>query len=100
MKEKGRPQKPRIIEKAPKIVQFSPRGKPGRPDEIELNLDQFEALRLADFEGLGQIEGAKRMGISRASFGRILRGSRKIVANALVNGKIIRITGGVVKLEQ
>ena len=91
MKPKGRPKKIRYIKKMPKILQFSPRGKPGRPEEIDLTLDQFEAIKLADFDGFEQSKGAHVMGISRPSFGRILRGARKRVADALVNGKIIRI---------
>ncbi len=98
MKPKGRPKKTRIIKRDPKIVQFSPRGRPGRPDEIGLELDQLEALRLADYQGMNQEEGANSMGISRASFGRILREARKRVANAIVNGKIIRIFGGKVSV--
>lgn len=93
---RGRKNKVRYIQKMPKIAQFSPRGKAGRPDEIELRVDQFEAIKLADFQGYNQSEGAQLMGLSRASFGRILREGRKIIANALVNGKIIRIRiGGV-----
>ncbi|MFH1360795.1 MAG: DUF134 domain-containing protein [Candidatus Omnitrophota bacterium] len=91
MKPKGRPKKQRKIEYQPSILQFSPRGKPGRPDEIELSLDQFEALRLADFKGLDQRSGAEAMQTSRPTFGRILREARKKVSDALVNGKIIRI---------
>jgi len=96
MKPRGRPQKVRIIENKPKIEQFSPRGKPGRPDEVQLNLDQYEAMKLADFNGLDQVDGAKKMGISRASFGRILREARARVSDAIINGKIIRIFGGKV----
>ena len=91
MKPKGRPKKIRFVEKMPKILQFSPRGKPGRPEEVELKIDQLEALRLADFMNLDQSQGAKALGVSRASFGRILRQARKLVADALSNGKIIRI---------
>lgn len=82
----------------PAISQFSPRGKVGRPDEIELRIDQFEAIKLADYQGYNQSEGAKMMGISRPSFGRILRLGRKIVGDALVNGKIIRIRVGSVQV--
>lgn len=89
--QKGRRNKIRYIQKMPVTLQFSPRGKPGRPDEIELKIDEFEAFKLADYQGYDQSEGALAMGISRASFGRILRKARHIVANALVNGKIIRI---------
>lgn len=95
---KGRKNKVRYIQKMPTIAQFSPRGKAGRPDEVELRIDQFEALKLADYQGYNQTEGAKQMGLSRASFGRILREGRKIIANALVNGKIIRIRTGNVQV--
>ena len=98
MKPKGRPKKIRIVKNEPKISQFSPRGRPGRPDEITLSLDQFEALRLADYNGLEQDQAAKSMGISRATFGRIVREARFKLSDALINGKIIRITGGKVQL--
>jgi len=88
---KGRKKKVRYIQKMPKSSLFSPRGKPGRPDEVELKIDQFEAIKLADYQGYDQSEGAKLMGISRPSFGRILRQGRNIVADAIVNAKIIRI---------
>ncbi|MDP8264641.1 MAG: DUF134 domain-containing protein [Candidatus Aceula lacicola] len=91
MANRGRPKKVRYIQRMPKITQFSPRGKPGRPDEISLTIDQFEALKLADYQGFDQSQGAIVMKVSRASFGRILRSARKNVANALVNGKIIKI---------
>ena len=91
MAKRGRHKKVRYIQEMPKIVQFSPRGKAGRPDEIELKIDEFEALHLADAKGYSQAEGAEVMGISRASFGRILRCARKAVATALVEGCAIRI---------
>jgi predicted DNA-binding protein (UPF0251 family) len=100
MKPKGRPKKLRLIEKAPKISQFSPRGKPGRPDEIELGIDQFEALRLVDYLGLRQAQAASRMGLSRQTLGRILKLARKSISDALLNGKIIRIHGGKIKMKE
>ena len=97
MRKIGRPKKVRVLKSCPKITQFSPRGKPGRPDEIELTLDEFEAIKLVDFEGLDQSAGAQTMEISRSSFGRILRKARSILADGLVNGKIIRILGGNIR---
>ncbi len=94
MAEVGRPKKVRYIQNMPKTVLFSPRGKPGRPEEVELTLDQFEAIKLADFQGFSQRDGALAMRISRPSFGRILREARFKIADALVNGKIIKITLG------
>ena len=96
--QKGRKKKVRYIQKMPQIEQFSPRGKPGRPDEIELTIDQYEAIKLSDYQGYDQSEGAQAMGLSRPSFGRILREGRKILADGLVNGKIIRIRIGNVQV--
>ncbi len=94
MAKRGRHKKVRYIQEMPKISQFSPRGKPGRPEEVELKIDEMEAIKLADYQGYNQTEGAIAMGISRPSFGRILRAGRKIVADALINGKIIKIRIG------
>lgn len=94
MKRRGRPKKYRVVRNDPKISQFSPRGKPGRPDEVGLTMDEFEALRLADYMGLGQIEAAKSMRISQQTFSRTLKKARKALAGGLVGGKIIRIQGG------
>lgn len=93
-KLRGRPKKYRIVRVDPRITQFSPRGKPGRPDEINLNMDEFEALRLADFMGLPQKEAAKSMRISQQTFSRILKKAHRLVAECLVHGKIIKIQGG------
>jgi len=94
MRPRGRPKKYRIVRKNPKISQFSPRGRPGRPDETNLTMDEFEALRLADYSGLSQKEAAKSMRISQQTFSRILTKAHKIVADGLVSGKIIKIQGG------
>lgn len=94
MIKRGRPIKYRIVRLDPKINLFSPRGKPGRPDETNLSMDEFEAIRLADFLGMGQKEAAKSMNISQQTFSRILRKARQRVADCLVTGKIIKIQGG------
>jgi predicted DNA-binding protein (UPF0251 family) len=94
MKPRGRPKKLRIIKNEPQIRQFSPRGRPGRPDEIELKIEEFEALRMADFIGLSQRESAKNMQISQQTFSRVLNHGRRSLAEALIMGKIIRIQGG------
>ncbi|MCM8799898.1 MAG: DUF134 domain-containing protein [Candidatus Omnitrophica bacterium] len=91
MKPLGRPKKERIVKNLPKIYYFSPRGKPGRPLEVELKLEELEALRLADFQRLNQRQACQFMQISQQTFSRILRRARNIVADALINGKIIRI---------
>ena len=59
-----------------------------------MSLDEFEAVNLADYQGLYHEEAAQRMGISRPTFGRILGSARKKIANALVEGKALQIEAG------
>jgi predicted DNA-binding protein (UPF0251 family) len=73
-------------------------GPSGGPAEIILTLDEFEALRLADLEGLYQDQAATRMNISRQTFGRIVGTARKKVAQALIEGKTLRIEGGSIEM--
>ncbi len=100
MKPRGRPVKIRKVKKEPKISQFSPRGRPGRPDEIMLTLDEFEAIRLADYSRLSQEKSAAAMEVSRATFGRIIRQARYKLSDALISGKIIRIYGGKIAIKE
>ena len=94
MQPRGRPKKYRIVRHDPRISQFSPRGKPGRPEQVDLSMDEFEAIRLADYMGLNQKEAAKSMHISQQTFSRVLKRARKILSNGLVRGTIIKIQGG------
>jgi len=66
-------------------------------ERVTLTLDGLEALRLADLEGLYQEEAAPRMGVSRATFARILAAARKALADAVVNGKAVEVAGGAVR---
>ncbi len=76
---------------------FKPRGVPlKRLEEVALGIDELEAVRLADLEGLYQDAAAERMRVSRATFGRIVAAARRKIAEALVSGKAIRIAGGSV----
>ncbi len=74
---------------------FGPKGIPMRElERVNLSHDELEALRLGDLEGLYHEEAAQMMGVSRATFGRILATARQKIANALINGKGILIEGG------
>jgi len=80
---------------------FHPAGIPARElDGIVLALDEFEAIRLADLEGLYQEQAAERMSVSRATFGRILASAHRKVAEALAHGKTLKIEGGTVRMER
>jgi hypothetical protein len=67
---------------------------------IVLTLDEFEAIRLADLEGLYQEQAAERMSVSRPTFGRILASAHRKVAEALAHGKTLRIEGGTIRMER
>ena len=62
--------------------------------QVSLSVDELEAIRLADLEGLYQEQAAQQMNVSRQTFGRILEAAHKKVADALVNGKALSIEGG------
>ena len=90
-----RPKKCRIIHAEPAVAYFKPRGVPLRElTEVDLSVEGFEAIRLADYEGLGHEAAAGRMRVSRQTFGRILAAGRLQVAKALVEGLALRIHGG------
>jgi len=91
----ARPQKNRMVAYNPDISYFKPRGIPMVDlSEVQITLDEYEALRLSDLMDMPYEEAANNMGVSRATFGRIVRRARKTVADALINGKAIIIQGG------
>jgi predicted DNA-binding protein (UPF0251 family) len=89
----ARPRLKRNIAVSPRVTRFSPRGIRGRPDEIVLDIEGLEAIRLADLDRKHHFSGAKEMGVSRQTYERILKRARGIVADGIVNGKIIKIGG-------
>lgn len=94
-----RPKCPRLIGDLPDFTFYKPQGVPlVQLETVGLTFDEFEAIRLADSEGLYQEAAAEKMNISRATFGRILESGRKKIADALISGKAIKIEGGVVKM--
>ncbi len=60
-------------------------------EEIALTIDELEAIRLADFEELYHEDAAKRMKISRQTFGRIISNAHKKVSECLIKGKALKI---------
>ncbi len=91
----SRPYKCRRVAFIPGITFFKPAGIPLRAlEEIRLTVEEAEAIRLKDLEGLEQEEGAEKMHISRPTFQRVLASARRKIADVLLNGKAIRIEGG------
>ena len=79
----------------PQTTYFKPQGMPsGTVQEICLSVEEAEAVRLKDLEGLEQEQCARSMRVSRPTFARILGSARRKIADAMLNGKAIRIDGG------
>lgn len=94
-----RPPKARWVEELPEVSLFKPAGVPMRQlEEVVLTIEEFEAIRLKDMEGLEQEDCAQRMQVSRPTFQRILVTAHQKIAEALVKGKAIRIEGGNYRL--
>jgi predicted DNA-binding protein (UPF0251 family) len=90
-----KPKKDRFVLQPPSVVYFKPQGIPMfQLEQVVLGVDEYEALRLVDLEGLQQQEAAARMKVSRATCARILEEAHRKVAEALTAGKAIRIEGG------
>ena len=89
----------RRVGQMPRCGLFKPAGVPcSSLDEIVLTVDEMEALRLADLEGMYQEQAAKQMNISRPTFGRVIESARRKVAQALCQGQALRIEGGTVEV--
>jgi uncharacterized protein len=96
-----RPKCCRRVAALPGSSLFKPAGVPACSlGEVVLAVDEFEALRLADYEALYQEQAAERMGVSRQTFGRIIEAARKKVVQALVEGLMLRIEGGKIKMAE
>ena len=92
----GRPKSCRRVEDTPRVRCFKPQGIPrSQLEEVVVTVDELEAIRLADLEGLYQADAAEKMNVSRQTFGRILESAHKKVAGAFVQGKSIVFEGGV-----
>ncbi len=95
----ARPRNCRQVGLMPGSDYFKPRGIPlSMLEEVTLTVDEFEAIRLADLDGLYQEQAAEKMRVSRPTFGRIIEAAHKKVAEALVKGKALKIEGGEFKM--
>ncbi len=91
--------KRRFVQFPPAAVFFKPQGVPLRAlEKVVLGLDEYEMLRLVDYEGRDIETAAAGMGVSRATGGRILEAARRKSAEALTQGKAVLIEGGAVVL--
>lgn len=96
-----RPKKTRWVECAPGERCFRPQCKPkNKLEGVNLTIDEFEAIRLADLEKLTQEEVAKRMKVHRSTISRILESAHEKIADAFVNIKAVKIEGGCCKISE
>lgn len=94
-----RPRHCRRVWQLPQANYYKPRGIPlSVLEEVTLTVDEFEAIRLTDLEGLYQADAADKMNISRQTLGRVLESAHKKIADALVNGKALLIKGGPIEI--
>lgn len=94
-----RPTKCRKIGYIPECLAFKPAGiKMESLEQIILNMDELEAVRLADYEELLFEEASEKMGVSRQTFGNILRSAHNKISDALINGKALKFEGGDVEI--
>ncbi|HBA59258.1 MAG TPA: hypothetical protein DCZ92_00255 [Elusimicrobia bacterium] len=96
-----RPLKLRKVSARPRAYYFKPRAIPlCELMEVALQLDEFQALKYSELDGKDQAAGAAAMKISRQTFGNILASARRKLADAVVNGKALKIEGGPVELSR
>ncbi len=96
-----RPRKIRIVQNEPEVNYFKPRRIPlSDLEKVILKIEELEAIKLKDLNGLNQEACAKKMKISRGTFQRILNSAKKKISDALINGKAIQIKGGNYRIAQ
>lgn len=97
----SRPKQNRKVCAPPKMSGYKPFGIPRTElDSVTLHIDEYEAIRLLDYEGLMQEEAAVLMEVSRPTLTRIYNQARRTVAQAFVEGKMILIEGGNVSFDE
>ena len=87
-----RPRMCRRLRFRAKAHYFKPQGIPmSLLEEVSLSREELEAIKLKDFDGLEQVEAAEKMETSQSTFQRILTSARKKVAEAMIQGKALRL---------
>jgi len=83
---------PRCVRFSPKVSYFKPQGIPLRLlEEVNLGADELEALKLYEIDNISQTAAAEKMKISQPTFARILDSANQKIADALINGKAIKL---------
>lgn len=94
-----RPRRWRHIHNEVEFNYFKPQGVPlSVLEEINLEVEELEALRYTEIDGIEQTYAAEKMNVSQPTYHRILKSARKKIVDALINGKAIKIQGGRFKM--
>jgi predicted DNA-binding protein (UPF0251 family) len=89
------PYRKRRINLPPRFTNFKPSGVPRKfLETIELTVDEFEAIRLADYQQMEHQQAAEEMNISRPTFTRLIEKARQKLAQVIIEGKELLILGG------
>jgi predicted DNA-binding protein (UPF0251 family) len=78
----------------PQVSVFGPDGKADAAEPLLMTVEEYEVIRLIDWKGLSQEEAAAEMGVARSTVQRIYEGARRKLADCIVNGKTLKISGG------
>ncbi len=96
-----RPPKPKLVQETPRAYFYKPRGIPmSKLEETLLRVEELEALRLVDLEGMYQEDAAREMGVSRQTLQRMVTEARHKLIEAIYAGKALRIEGGTYILQE
>jgi predicted DNA-binding protein (UPF0251 family) len=90
-----KPKKNRFVQQPPTVTYYKPQGIPlFQLEQVVLEVDEFEAIRLVDYEGLHLEDAALHLNVSRATCARIIDSAHHKIGTALTHGHAIRIEGG------
>lgn len=93
----GRPRKYRKVCKKPGCTQFAPKGSDDITDIVVMSVDEYEVLRLIDFNSMTQEECARQMNIARTTVQKMYDEARFKIAKFIVEGSSLRIEGGEIE---
>jgi len=97
----ARPQKSRKVLNPPKMKGFKPFGMPlCKAEPVIMKFEEYESLKLINYDGLQQDQAAKLMNVSRPTFTRIYNKALNLIAKSFVEGKAIEIKGGNFEFDQ
>ena len=89
-----RPRKQKMICSMPECSAFGPHDSACGGEAVILSVEEFETVRLIDHEGLDQAQCAEDMGIARSTVQRLYTDARYKIAQSLVGGRMLKISGG------